>query len=163
RSQVTFPRAGDMGSVIVSRDGRWVVAGPAFGLQNRLLGFRCDADGILPHTWTWDIAAHSQYELLCGFVGTGDQFVTVGSHLLSIRDAATGEVRSTVAYPSAYSQNPVTSPDGGRLAVMGYNKLYLWNTNPWGKPKRVECGGGRRFTSLAFHPTRPILAAIQGG
>jgi WD40 repeat protein len=94
-------------------------------------------------------------------VGKGEQFVSVDSQTFVFRDVATGEVRSTIPYPSTYLQQRAVSLDGSRLAVMGYGQLYIWNTASWGKPAQVNCTSMRPFSSLAFHPTRPILAAAQ--
>jgi WD40 repeat protein len=124
------------------------------------MGFRCDPDGN--PRGEWELEPHVDNETLCGFVGTGDRFVTVDRGALIIRDTATGGVRATVPYPSYSVCASAASPDGRRLAVMGYDKLYIWQTAVWGKPLRINTHG-RSFTSLAFHPTRPILAAIQYG
>jgi len=158
----TFSKTHVVGSVIVSPDGKWVIAGPVEGRVRKLLGFRCDAKGDIPDTRTWEAKPHVFEETLGGFVGAGDQFVTIDHQTLVIRDAATGEVRSTVPYTSHYIHCQAISPDGSRLAVMGYDKLYLWDTAKWGKPTRVP-GFVLPISTMAFHPTRPILAVIQAG
>jgi hypothetical protein len=155
--------AGVTDGVIASLDGNWVVAAGHVNRRFRALGFRCGADGVIDRKRSWEAGQHAPNERLGPFVGTGERFVTIGARTLVIRDTATGEVRSTVPYPSHYSGSPVTSRDGRRFAVMGYGQLYLWDTAAWGKPKRVECNSSRRFVSLAFHPTRPILAGVQWG
>jgi WD40 repeat protein len=80
--------------------------------------------------------------------------------LLVVRDLTTGEVRTTVKYPSHHFRSFAISPDGRRFAVMGYDTLYLWDTAIWGAPKRVS-GLNRWISAMAFHPTRPLLLAIQ--
>lgn len=143
--------------VLVSPLGEWVVTHTS---GNRLLGLRCTPDGSLGAGWEHEL---QPYARLCQFVGTGDRFATIDNNGLQVRAADTGKVLSTVKYPSNYVMTTAVSPDGGRLAVMGYEKLYVWDTAAWGKPTRYACAGARRFGALAFHPSRPLLATIQSG
>jgi WD40 repeat protein len=147
--------------VIASPDGQW---GVARGEELNLYGFRCSPAGKLCAEWTMQMGDNRDY--LGPFVGDGTRFVTVGYGIaggLHVRETETGEVIDTVDYPSSYGYHAATSPDGSQLAVQGYSLLYVWDTAKWGKPKRIESVGGRRFTSFAFHPTRPLFAAIQSG
>jgi WD40 repeat protein len=151
--------AGVASAVIVSPDGGWVVTAGRVNGQFRAVGFRCSAEGVLEDTRSWEVGQHMGNEELGGFVGTGDRFVTVGPYLV-IRDTATGEVKETVRYTSHHYRGCAASPDGTRFAVMGYDKLYLWDTATWGDPTRVP-GLNRWVRAMAFHPTRPILLAVQ--
>lgn len=121
-------------------------------------GYPCDPDLRFGTEPTWE-APSSHFETLFGFVGA-DRFVALDGQRLVVRDAATGEVRARVKYPSYHLHSWAVSPDGGRFAVMGYDKLYIWDTATWELVSRVP-GLNRWIGAMAFHPTRPILLAIQ--
>ena len=147
-----------MSQVIISPDGGRVVAhGHSSSGTPPLQGFRWDAGKL---QWAWRRDANAT-DSLGSFVAAGERFVVIEGPNLVVRDAMTGEERLRVTYPSDYTFARAVSPDGSRFAVQGYSKLYVWDTATWGKPQRVECAGGRRFTALAFHPTRPLFAGIQ--
>lgn len=159
-------------AMIISPTGDWIITRSARDpvRPKRLLGFRCDPDGNPCGDW----AAHGEWEVELQpdeaihdetpyeFVG-GDRFVTKGrkSDTLLIRDTATGELRATVECPSRYTSVTAVSRDGRRFAMMGSDKLYLWDTATWGKPVRVSGVSNNWIVAMAFHPTRPILATIQ--
>lgn len=144
--------------LLISPSGAWTVVQERRG--NRLLGLRCTPDGSLRAGWEREF---HPYAYLCEFVGADDRFVTIDRDGLHVHSPETGAVERTVKYPSNYVMTTAVSPDGSRLAVMGYEKLYVWDTATWGKPVRYACAGARRFGAMAFHPTRPLLAAIQAG
>jgi WD40 repeat protein len=159
---ITIASETPVAQVIASPDGAWVIAVGADGDGQRLLvGFSCAQERGLVQAW--DVQPHVGGETLGGFIGSGDSFVTINRGQVVVRKRATGEVVSTVQYPSSYVCHAATSPDGSQFAVQGYSQLYVWDAVKWGKPKRIESVGGRRFTSFAFHPTKPLFAAIQTG
>jgi len=158
RVEVASRTTDQIDRVIASPNGNWVIG--MSERQRALYGYQWGADEKLRRAWTRGSSGYREFP--CGFVD-GDRFVSVGGALVVVRDAATGEVRSTAEYPSGYVIHAATSPDGSKFASMGWEKLYVWDTAVWGKPRRVDFTGGRRLTSFAFHPTRPLFAAIQGG
>jgi WD40 repeat protein len=135
-----------------------VVTRPDFGGQ-RLAGCRCGPDLDFGGKPAWQARPHVSHETLLGFV-SDDRFVTLERNLLIIRDVTTGEVRTAVNYPSRHYRCCAVSHNGRRLAVMGYDKLYLWDTATWGAPTRVP-GLNRWVRAMAYHPTRPILLTAQ--
>jgi hypothetical protein len=96
-----------------------------------------------------------------GGYASGESLVTIDGPRVYIRDVANGEIRSSVVYPANHIIHLAVSPDGSRFAWMGWEKLYVWDTAAWGKPTRVDFHGGRRLRSFAFHPSRPLFAAVQ--
>jgi WD40 repeat protein len=148
---------GGFSRAIVSPDGARIIAATQRGEMCGMQFF------VPPRDFEMIWQAELDRPHLCNFVGTGDRFVMIDRDGLHVRAAETGEVLSTVKYPSNYVMTTAVSPDGGRLAVMGYEKLYVWDTATWGKPARYACAGARRFGAMAFHPSRPLLAAIQTG
>jgi WD40 repeat protein len=136
-----------------------VVAGRVNG-QLRLVGFRCDKDGTLEPAAAWPAKQCATHEVLGTFVGTGDRFVTLGPHVVIIRNTETGEAVMSVSSSSRHCRTSAVSADGKRFALMGYDKLYIWDTTTWGSPTRVP-GLNRWINSMAFHPKRPILLATQ--
>jgi WD40 repeat protein len=156
----TVPATGASGAVITSFDGRWVVVAGRVDNQLRLTGFRCSADGEIESDAAWSAKQNATHEELGAFVGTGQQFVTLGPHIVIIRKVETGEAVMSVSSSSRYSRTSAVSPDGKRFAMMGYDKLYIWDTATWGTPTQVS-GLNRWIDSMAFHPTRPIILATQ--
>lgn len=158
---ITRPNFGAVDSIHFSRDGRFAIIQPS-SPKGRLRGFRCNAKGTLAPKPDWVAKPHDEYDRLGGFIGDGEHFVTIDRGTIVTRYTATGEVRSMKRYPSYYASNLTTSPDGKWFAVGGWNKLYLYNTEIWGKPVRLN-GTTDAFTPFAFHPTRQLLMAIWGG
>jgi WD40 repeat protein len=160
------PVAGADGAdtVLASRGGNWVVA--ASRIEDtwdwRFCGYRCEANAQPGCALRWRAEPHIQSERLGGFVGTGEQFVTVGRHRIVVRDTETGAVKTTVRYAATYGACPVAAPDGARFAVRSSTQFYLWKTATWGTPLRIA-SEGRPLYAYAFHPTRSILGAIQEG
>ena len=162
KSEITYPALGKVASVTFSHDGRFALVKPNV-YKGPLHGFRCDAKGILAAKPTWTVSPHRESEALGGFIGAGDQFVTVDSMTIVVRDTLTGEVKLTKKYPSYYRSSSAASPDGKWFASEGWNKLYLYNTETWGKPVRLNSGcASDAYMPLAYHPTRPILMALLG-
>lgn len=152
-----YPDAGYATNVIVSPDGRWIIAGPT---RSRLLGFQYDGTGPFPDAPTWEVETHTSYETPGGFIENGEQFVSVAPRVLVIRNATTGQIVSTAPYPAHFCYNPTTSADGSRFAVQARGKLYMGKTIAWKKPVQVKVGRG--LASFALHPTRPLLALRDG-
>jgi WD40 repeat protein len=170
RALVVVPLAGDRSEadqfvndathrVIASPDGDWAVGSDTTG--GSLIGYQWTAGAKLRLAWA--ASAFDRREILCGFVDGGERFVAVSSGRVIVRETATGGVLSTCPYPSGYVICSAVSPDGTRFASMGWETLYIWDTAKWGKPTRVKGNSSRQFVSLAFHPTRPVLASVQGG
>jgi WD40 repeat protein len=145
--------------VKASADGKWLIAADDVGGDTRLYGFRCTASGAIQSVWETR-APYS--ETLCAFVGTGERFVTSRGGLIIVRDSATGQELTEVNDPSMPHWCAEVSFDGNRFGV-GASKLYIWDTAKWDKPAAIRSDSGQPFVSFAFHPTRPILAAIQRG
>src|SRR5262249_39726540 len=149
-----YVRGGDrFHQVVASPDGTRVIATTR---DSRLHGYlfhtpRGEFDQV------WETDSHVYHETPGGFLGA-DRFVTIDRQLVVVRDAATGGVKATHPYPSSHLRCLAPSPDCKRFAAMGWNKLYVWDTETWGKPTRVETGP---LVSFAFHPARPLFAAIQ--
>ncbi|VTU01580.1 wd40 repeat-containing protein : Ribosome assembly protein 4 (RSA4) OS=Anabaena variabilis (strain ATCC 29413 / PCC 7937) GN=Ava_1556 PE=4 SV=1: WD40 [Gemmataceae bacterium] len=143
--------------VLAAPSGAHVIAQVSDG---RVRGFRFstargDFDAL------WEVPAEMGWLGQCA--GAEDRFTTIDRNGLHVHSPDTGAVERTVKYPSNYVMTTAVSPDGSRLAVMGYEKLYVWDTATWGKPVRYACAGARRFGAMAFHPSRPLLATIQTG
>ena len=152
--------------VVASPDGKWVVSSTSFVIapsaERRVRGYRCKPGGAIQNPPAWEAKPHTAYDILGGFLNGGAQFVSLDEMLFVVRDTATGEVRSTVKYPSGYHRTITVSPDGRRVAVQGYDLVYVWDTATWGKPKRITDFQGP-LESLAFHPSRPLLLGTRPG
>jgi WD40 repeat protein len=155
---------GSASGVIASPDGKWVVFANRMTEDVRhFYGLRCDVSSEPVCMAEWSVGLEVPHERLGGFVGA-DRFVTLGTHRANIRDAETGEVRATAKHTAIAVTGLVTSPDGGLLAARSSTNFYVWDTTTW--QKRFQLAWVSRFQGLSkytFHPTRPILAAIQRG
>jgi WD40 repeat protein len=149
---------GHVEQIVVSTDGTRVAVKVGSRDQTLLLGFRCDAAGAL--TLAWEASNTSRYGAVGGFARDG-ALVAIEGPRVYVRDPQTGTIRSHIAYPANHIIHLTVSPDGSRFASMGWEKLYVWDTVVWGKPTRVDLHGGRRLRSFAFHPNRPLFAAVQ--
>jgi WD40 repeat protein len=159
-----LPGMGGAEFVAVSPDGKWVVCANAMSDTRHFCGFRCDPDAEPVWSAGWLVDSHVPYERLAGFLGTGDRFATVGSRRIVVRETATGEVRDTAKHNVTEMKGLVTSPDGGLLAGRSSTNFYVWDTTTW--QKRFQLAWMSRFEGFSkytFHPTQPILAAIQRG
>jgi WD40 repeat protein len=149
---------GVVNRLIVSPDGEWVIASGRARGEDRLFGLRYAADGSLRPAW--EVPPHAQLESVGAFVDS-DRFVSVCTRRLVVRHVGTGEEVSVVMHSSNHVSKTAASPDGSRLAAMGYAKVYVWDTATWGKPARVEVNAGDPLIAFAIHPIRPLVAAVQ--
>ena len=156
------PDIGNVEQVLISPRANWVIVVRAGRERYRLAGYPCKPNLHFGSKPAWESRSHVNHETPAGFLDAGERLVTIDRQLLVVRETATGEVQRTIRYPSHHLFSWTASPDGSRFAVMGYDKLYLWDTATWSKPTRVP-GLNRKITAMAFHPTRPILATIQSG
>lgn len=145
--------------VIASPDGKWVVT--RGDDPHTLIGYSCDPDAKPVCAQKWLIELSAAGDRLGGFINAGAQFVTVGYHRIVIRDTDTGAVRDSIRQPAPSVANAATAPAAGRLAVQSSTQFYLWDTETWAEPAQFAADGRRTIASYAFHPTQPVLAAIQ--
>lgn len=157
-SVVEVPGVEHVRRVVVSPGGEWVVADAETLAWRQSTGFRSTPDGQLGRVWQGERNPFGQSA--GGFINA-THLVTVGGKRVVVRDAATGAEKSASSYGSHYANYRAVSPDGSRFAVMAYADLYVWDTTTWGKPAQLNSGSSRPFTSFAFHPAKPLLAAIQ--
>jgi WD40 repeat protein len=162
RKGYVVPDVGDVEHILISPQADWVIVVRRWRDESSLAGYRCKPNLHFGGKHAWVFPAHDYHELPVGFLDGGERLITIDTRLLVIRDTATGELRETVPYPSSHVYSWTVSPDESRFAVMGYDKLYLWDTAKWGLPTRVS-GLNRQIITMAYHPTRPVLAAIQRG
>lgn len=150
---------GPEGGTTVSACGGWLVGFRRGDVP--LVGFWCTADGDLQQAW--EAHTESRYESPGGFVA-GGAFVCVDSNRrkLVVRDAATGEVRRDVPYPSFHQGERVSSPDGRRFAAMGYDKLYVWDTRRGNCRPASRPAGGGSVRSRSTRRGRPWPASNPG-
>jgi WD40 repeat protein len=149
-----------VGYCIVSPGGEWVVAAASEAPNYRSLSeLHCTPDGKLSIA-RQNTAFYTPPLIACGFTSGGERFITLENGQVVVRETESGLAVARCKYPSHYVNSWAVSPDGSRFAVMGYDKLYLWDTATWGAPRRVT-GLNRWINSMAFHPTRPILLTAQ--
>jgi hypothetical protein len=108
----------------------------------------------------WAVPRSDTRETAFAFLGP-DRFLTYGESHLHVRSALTGEEESQVRYNSNYIRASAVSPDATRFASMGWDRLYLYDATTWAKPI-VVTGFSVPILSMAYHPTRPVLATVQG-
>ena len=159
---VEHPGEHRLEGIVVSPGGKWAVAGPEL-ITGRLFGYPLGPDGTPADTPAWVVERYAEYERPGGFV-SADRFVTTDRGTLVVRDAATGEVRATVASPARYHFQRAMSADGRRFTAAAgrTGPLYVWDTTAWADPVRIP-KVQPSLAALAFHPTRPLLATVQQG
>jgi WD40 repeat protein len=144
---------------IVSPRGEWAVAAASEAPNRRSLSkLHCTPDGKLSIAWQ-NGDFYTSPLVACGFTADGEQFITLENGQVVVRETESG-LAAGCKYPSHYVNSWAISPDRSRFAVMGYDKLYLWDTATWGSPTRVS-GLNRWINAMAFHPTRPIILTTQ--
>jgi hypothetical protein len=147
-------------AVLAPGGGRLLAADRVPGGEGRLSALAVDAAG---GTLLWRRAIPRQFHHLAGFLPDGERFVTV-EDAVCIRTFAAGEEEAAVRYPGHHASTPQLSPDGRHLAVIGYGSMYLFETAPLGKPRRITSSRTfGNFVSFAFHPGGRTLAVIHGG
>jgi WD40 repeat protein len=145
---------------IVSPGGEWVIAAASEPPNYRSLRqLHCTPDGQLSIA-RQDTAFYTPPLVACGFTSAREQFITLENGQVVARETESGLAVARCKYPSHYVNGWAVSPEGSRFAVMGYDKLYLWDATTWDEPRRVS-GLNRWISSMAFHPTRPILLTAQ--
>jgi WD40 repeat protein len=153
---------GDIRRVAVSPNADWIVVVRVRDNQAWYAGYPCGPDLHFAGEPAWESIAFFPGAAIGGFVGPGQRFVGIRAGRVVVYDTPTGKVHAVCVYPAQHLHTTTAAPDGRRFAAMGYDKLYLWDTATWGKPTRVP-GFNRPIRSMAYHPTRPILATVQWG
>ncbi len=151
--------------VVLSPNGERLVAayvGRGRASQH-LYALTADAAGAAV---VWDRAMPASFRHVAGFLSDGERFVTVEEQI-RIRAFASGDEQAAVRYPAGHATQPQLSPDGRRLGVIGYGSMYVYDTAPLSKSRRLA-GTNRgqsfgNFVSFAFHPDGRTLAVIHGG
>ena len=113
------------------------------------------------------LAEHSfddEHNYLGGVLPDGERIVIVGFSGVTVRRLDTFEVTDTARYLAYNINAPALSPGRGHLGVIGYKSMYVYDTDPLGKPK-VLTGASAfgNFVDFAFHPTNNTMAVIHGG
>lgn len=81
---------------------------------------------------------------------------------VSVREADTGEIVSTLTGEGADAEQLAPSPCGDTLVTRAGRRLYVFDLNAATAHPRVLTNDGRKhFTGLAFHPSGKYLAAAS--
>ena len=140
--------------VLISPDGGRVVA---LDRLRHFYGFGLGSNGRFHQLWRSPSRA---FDETGAFIGP-NRFVTLDRQFIFEWDVSSGRVRATHPYPAGHVGHPAASPDGTRFAILGDDKFYVWDTATWGWPTRVPSDCGQQLVSFAFHPLKPVFAAVR--
>lgn len=149
----------DVQSAVLAPDGARLVANVHHNGTNWFNGYAVGSDGEFSLARQWSVPRGLR-ESAFNALGP-DRFFTYSESHINVRSASTGALELAVPYKSNYIRSFAVSPDLARVASMGWDRLYLFDAMTWGKPT-VVTGFSVPILSMAYHPTRPVLATVQG-
>jgi WD40 repeat protein len=145
--------------VVLSPGGDRLLAAELRG-RRQLTALTADVSG---DTVVWCRPQPPQFRHVAGFFPDGERFVTIAD-MVRISTFAAGDEQAATRYPGYHAFQTQLSPDGRHLGVIGYGNMYLFETAPLGKPRRLtSTRTDANVRSFAFHPDGRTLAVIHGG
>lgn len=148
----------DLQRVVLAPDGARLVANVHHNGTNWFNGYTVGTDGEFWLVRQWSVPRGLRESAFEAF--GPDRFFTSSESHINVRSTATGALELAVPYKSNYLRAFAVSPDLTRFASMGWDRLYLYDAVTWAKPIIVP-GFSVAIYSMAFHPTRPVLATVQ--
>jgi WD40 repeat protein len=111
----------------------------------------------------WFKVLDEQFSQLAGFLPDDERFVTI-EDVVRIRSFTTNAELAAGRHKPVGSQQPQISPDGRRLAAIGYGSMYFWDLTTLDEPQKISGSNNfGDFRSFAFHPNGKTVAVIDGG
>jgi WD40 repeat protein len=148
----------DVQSAVLAPDGADLVANVHYNGTNWFNGYALCTEGEFSLARQWSVPRGLRENAFAAFGPA--RFVTYSESHIYVRSAATGALELAVPYKSNYIRAFAVSPDAARFASMGWDRLYLFDATAWAKPT-VVTGFSVPIYSMAYHPTRPMLATVQ--
>jgi WD40 repeat protein len=148
-----------LANLLVAPNGAFLVARATTDETHWFEGYAVSAAAEFRLTRSWVVTREAYHENAVQFLGY-PHFLTCTDSQINVRSVINGKIERALPYNSNYIRSFAVSPDATRFASMGWDRLYLFDATTWAKPT-VVTGFSVPILSMAYHPTRPVLATVQ--
>lgn len=166
---------GTLGEIHFSPDGSRLAVSSSIGIwfydpqTGEELDMLTYTDGIPPFAFAYspdgNTIASASTNKITVFTGTREaRLPSIAGHIVQMRDATTGEKRTTVRVQTQHVANVVFAPDGNTIATARKrdNTVYLWDAATGKSKGTLERIGRGSVQSFVFAPNGKTIATAGG-